>query len=195
MIPRSKAGVAAIACVLSIASLGAGQAGNNPFYGRMAKPKDFDPPKTFANAFSIELPKDWQLVPGHTGTVFLVAEKTKRFQSGAAIVLDYQGLNAPFDPTIIDAFARGVLQDVQSRELSGSSFSEQVLKLDKGPIILIQYDRPSLSGGKDHVTQYSVPTGTTLYHLVCIAPSDELDRWRPIFAHVAASFTILKRGS
>jgi hypothetical protein len=33
-----------------------------------------------------------------------------------------------------------------------------------------------------------MPVGTTLYRLICIAPAAALDKYRPVFAHVAASF-------
>lgn len=181
-------------CLLSI-GVGAAAQGSNPWYGRMPKPKDIDPPKTFADSFSVELPKDWQLVPGHTGTIFLSSEKTKRFESGAAIALEYMRLQAAFDPSVIDQLAPIELKDVQSRELSGTSFTMQVVKDPAKSIILIQYDRPGLSGGKDHVVQYWIPAGMTMYVLVCISPTGEIDKWRPIFAHTAASFTIVKPGS
>jgi hypothetical protein len=195
MIHRAVHGLLTIAlCCLSI-SVGAVKQGSNPWYGRMAKPRDFDPPKTFANTFSIELPKNWQLVPGHTGTVFLVAQNTKRFESGAAIILEYHSLQAAYDPTLIDALAPIEFTDVKSRELSGSNFTQQVLKEADRSLILIQYDRPSLSGSMDHVVQYWIPTGMTMYVLVCIAPSGDTQKWQPIFAHTAASFTILKPGA
>ncbi|HEY2433427.1 MAG TPA: hypothetical protein VGI12_12200 [Vicinamibacterales bacterium] len=194
MAHRTVRGMITLLACCSIAAMASAQTAN-PWYGRMAKPKDFDPPKTFANTFSIELPKDWQLVPGHTGTVFLAAEKTKRYDSGAAIALEYMSLQGAFDASIIDALAPLELKDVQARELSGSSFTQQVVKQEGRPIIIIQYDRPSLSGAKDHVVQYSIPAGTTMYHLICIAPGDELPKWRPVFAHVAATFTPAKAGS
>jgi hypothetical protein len=161
----------------------------------MAKPKDFDPPKVFSNTFQIELPKDWQLVPGHTNTVFLVVEKTKRFQPGAAIALEYQSLQAPVDAAIMQDVGSELLKGVQARELEGTGFTLQVLKAETRSLILIQYDRPNLSSKKDHVAQYSIPMGTTMYHLICIAPSDELDKYRPMFAYAAASFERVKPGS
>lgn len=171
----------------------AGQAPtSDPWYGRMAKPKDFDPPKVFANAFSIELPKDWQLVPGHTGTVFLVAEKTKRFQAGAAITLEYMRLQAPFDPSLLAALAPIELDDVRRREMAGQTFTMEQKMVDGRALIVIQYDRPGLSGAPDHVVQYSFPVGQTMYRLICIAPTAEIQKYRPIFAHAAASFTTLK---
>ena len=180
-----------LAGCLAQASTAAAQL-TDPWYGRMAKPKDLDPPKTFAGTFSIELPKDWQLVAGHTGTVFLVAEKTKRFQYGAAIILEYVQLQAPIDPSIMNALAPIELEDVQKRELSGSRFTQQIKSAEGRQVIVVQYDRPGLSGGSDHVVQYSIPVGTTMYHLICIAPTADLEQYRPLFAHVAASFTPIK---
>ena len=63
------------ACLMQAALLFAQAPRPEDWYGKLSKPKDFDAPKTFSGAFQIELPKDWQLVPGHTGTVFLVVER------------------------------------------------------------------------------------------------------------------------
>jgi hypothetical protein len=166
------------------------------WYGKMSKPKDFDAPKKFSGAFQIELPRDWQLVPGHTGTVFLVAEKTKRFQTGGAIILEYMSLQAPVEPSFLPSVGAELLKDVRARELGGSGFSQQVIRgADGRSIIMIQYDRPSLTGAKDQVVQYSMPIGTTMYHLICIAPVSEILKYRPIFAHTAASFASVSSGT
>jgi hypothetical protein len=195
---RSRSAVRFAACLVAATMIAAplvfAQEGvSDPWFGKMAKSKDIDPPKTFANTFSIELPKDWQLVPGHTNTVFLVAEKTKKFLSGAAITLEYSQLQAAVDPAVLPAVGQLELADIQKRELSGSRFSQQIKSAEGRQVIVIQYDRPSLSGGSDHVVQYSFPVGTTMYHLICIAPTDALEKYRPLFAHAAASFTPINR--
>lgn len=182
--------VLALAALAALAgSAAAQQPSADPWYGRMAKPKDFDPPKQFGKDFSIELPKDWQLVPGHTGTVFLVAEKTKRFQAGAAIMLEYMRLQAPFDAALLKAVAPVELDDVQRRELAGQTFTMDAKMVDRRPLIVIQYDRPGISGAPDHIVQYSFPVGQTMYRLICIAPKADVQKYQPIFAHAAASFT------
>jgi hypothetical protein len=176
------------ACLMQAAPLRA-QPRPEDWYGKMSKPKDFDAPKTFGGTFQIELPRDWQLVPGHTGTVFLVAERTKRFQAGAAIILEYQSLQAAVEPSSLAFVGVELLNDVKTRELAGSGFSQQVIKgADGRSLIMIQYDRPGLSDAKDHVVQYSIPIATTMYHLICIASTTEIQKYRPIFAYAAASF-------
>lgn len=159
------------------------------WYGKLSKPKDFDAPKRFSGTFQIELPRDWQLGPGHTGTVFLVVEKAKRFEQGAAILLEYQSLQTVVEPSILPLVGAELLKDVQARELAGSDFSQQVIPaVDGRSLIMIQYDRPNLAGAKDHVVQYSMPIGKIMYHLICIAPAAQIQKYRPIFAHTAASF-------
>ncbi|HTL46332.1 MAG TPA: hypothetical protein VL262_18490 [Vicinamibacterales bacterium] len=165
----------------------------DPWFGRMSKPKDMDPPKTFANTFSIELPKDWQLAPGHTNTIFEVTEKTKRFLVGATIVLEYSQLQAAVDPSLLPTVGQVQLSELQKRELSGSKFTQQIKSAEGRQAIVIQYDRPGLSGGTDHVVQYSFPVGTTMYYLICISSADQIEKYRPVFAHAAASFTPLKK--
>jgi hypothetical protein len=181
--------VLAAAMVVLAGSAAAQQQPADEWYGRMAKPKDFDAPKSFGNTFKIELPKDWQLVPGHTGTVFLVAEKTKRFDAGGAIILEYMRLQAPVEPSGLDAFAGIEFDDVRSRESAGSAFTVVHKIVDGRPLILIQYDRAGFSGAPDHVVQYMFPVGQTLYNLICIAPKADLKKYQPMFAHAAASFT------
>jgi hypothetical protein len=180
-----------LACLTSVEYTSA-QATPDPWYGRQAKPKNFDSPKVFTGAFSVELPKNWQLAPGHTGTVFSIVEKTKGSEIGALITLEYIRLQAPLEPTLIPKASERELGEVQAREASGKQFSSGVKTGERGPIILVQYDRPGNAGSDDHVVQYSMPYGTTMYRLICIAPAANVEKYRPIFAHVAASFTPLK---
>jgi hypothetical protein len=184
-------GVLVLACLAAVEFTTA-QTPPDPWYGRQVKPKNFDSAKVFTGAFSVELPKDWQLAPGHTGTVFSIVEKTKRSEIGALITLEYMRLQAPLEPALIPKASERELGEVQTREASGKQFSGAVKTGERGPIILIQYDRPGVSGSDDHVVQYSMPTGTTMYRLICIAPTAAVEKYRPIFAHVAASFTPLK---
>lgn len=183
----------AVLTIVSAAPARAQQGVTDPWFGRMQKPKDIDPPKVFANTFSVELPKDWQLVRGHTNTIFVIAEKTKRFLAGAAISLEYSQLQAAVDQSLLPTVGQLELKDIQTRELSGSRFTQQIKSADGRQVIVIQYDRPGFSGGNDHVVQYSFPVGTTMYHLICISSADDIEKYRPLFAHVAASFTPLKK--
>ena len=165
------------------------------WYGRQANPKNIDPPRVFPGAFSIELPKNWQLAPGHTGTIFTIVEKTGRLEAGALITLEYLRLQAPLDPALIAAASERELREVQARELSGKNFTGEAKQGPHGPFVLIHYNRPGLTGSDDHVVQYSLPIETTMYRLICIAPAKTIEKYRAVFAHVAASFTPVRPGS
>ncbi len=173
----------------------AAQGSSDPWYGLQANAKNIDQPRVFTGTFQIALPKNWHMAPGHTGTIFSIVEDTKKWETGGFVTLEYMRLQAPLDPSVIAAFAERELKDVQNRELSGKQFGVAVKNGQLGPIILVQYDRPGISGTDDHVAQYSIPIGVVMYRLICIAPAASIEKYRPVFAHVAASFQPAKPGS
>ena len=192
--PLARFGLSALGLLILLARPTA-QATVDPWFGRQTKPQDFDAPKEFTGTFKIELPKNWQLAPGHTGTIFSLVEKTKKWETGGLITLEYQRLQAPLNPTLIAEAVERQLQEVQKREVSGRQWISGSKSAAFGPIIFMQYDRPGISGHDDHVAQYKMPIGLTMYRLICIAPTASIEKYRPIFAHVAASFALLKAGS
>jgi hypothetical protein len=173
----------------------AAQGTSDPWYGLQANAKNIDQPRVFTGTFQIALPKNWHMAPGHTGTIFSIVEDTKKWETGGFVTLEYMRLQAPLDPSVIAAFAERELKEVQNRELSGKQFGVAVKNGQLGPIILLQYDRPGISGTDDHVAQYSIPIGVVMYRLICIAPAASIEKYRPLFAHVAASFQPAKPGS
>jgi hypothetical protein len=187
-----------LACVIPLVHLAAqgtpAQGAPDPWYSRQARPQNIDEPKTFTGAFRIELPKNWQFAPGHTGTIFSVVEGTKKWATGGLITLEYLRLQVELEPALIPGVGERELKELQSQELSGKRFSGSIKNGPAGPIIFIQYDRPGISGTDDHVVQYSIPIGTTMYRLICIAPTAEIEKYRPMFAHVAYSFSPMKQG-
>jgi hypothetical protein len=171
------------------------QGSADPWYGLQASPKNVDAPKVFTGAFQIALPKNWHMAPGHTGTIFSIVEDTKKWETGGLITLEYMRLQAPLEPSLIPAFGERELKEVALRELRGKQFNVAVKNGQLGPIILVQYDRPGISGTDDHVAQYSIPIGLVMYRLICVAPTASIEKYRPTFAHVAASFQPAKVGS
>ena len=171
------------------------QGSSDPWYGLQPNARNIDAPKVFTGVFQIALPKNWHLAPGHTGTIFSIVEDTKKWETGGLITLEYMRLQAPLEPSLIAAFGERELKEVQNRELSGKQFNVAVKNGQQGPIILVQYNRPGISGTDDHVAQYSIPIGLVMYRLICVAPTASIEKYRPMFAHVAASFQSAKTGS
>ena len=182
------------ASLLAIANPHA-QGSSDPWFGLQTNPKNIDQPRVFTGAFQIALPKNWHMAPGHTGTIFSIVEDTKKWETGGLITLEYMRLQAPLDPSLMAVVGERELKEIQTRELSGKQFSVAVKNGQVGPLILVQYDRPGISGTDDHIAQYSIPIGLVMYRLVCIAPTASVEKYRPMFAHVAASFQLAKAGS
>ena len=180
-----------LACVSSVALVTAQQAAD-PWYALQARPQNFNPPTVFKDTFTIQLPKNWQLAPGFTGTLFSLVEKSRGSEPSALIMLQYNQLQAPLDPALMDGASDFMLKDVQSRELAGKQFARQVKTGPAGPFVMIHYDRPGFYGRSDRVILYGFPVGTTMYRLICIASAADIEKYRPIFAHVAASFRPLQ---
>jgi hypothetical protein len=193
----------AVTCFNAGARPGA-QAPPSEWYGLQANAKNMDPPKVFTGVFQIALPKNWHMAPGHTGTIFSVVEDTKKWETGGLITLEYMQLQGPFetpliaglsDKELIATAGEVELKTVRDRELSGKQFSVSLVARNPRIVFFVQYDRPGISGTDDHVAQYSIPIGLVMYRLICIAPAASIERYRPVFAHVAASFQPAKPGS
>jgi hypothetical protein len=176
------------ACLVPpVAAQPAPQAAADPWYGRIPKTKNFEA-RLFPGAMTIEVPRDWQVLPGHGSTLFAAAEKVKKDQPPAGIVLEYTRLPAAFDPKIASFVGTAELSDVRETEPDGRDFTQQVkTAAEIGPYIFIEYNRPGLAGADDHVVQYSMFSGRVRYRLICIAPAVSVDKYRPTFAHIAAS--------
>src|SRR3954465_4876432 len=182
----------------------AAQGSSDPWYGLQPNLKNIDQPKVFTGAFQIALPKNWHMAPGHTGTIFSVVEDTKKWETAGLITLEYMQLQGPFetpliaglsDKELIATAGEVELKTVRDRELSGKQFSVSLIARNPRIVFFVQYDRPGISGTDDHVAQYSIPIGLVMYRLICIAPAASIEKYRPVFAHVAASFQPAKPGS
>ncbi len=161
----------------------------DPWIRRSASPKDFAVAKLPWRSFSIELPKDWVMAPGHGGTLLTIVEKPKNNQSAASIVLEQMRLAVPLTRNEIDAgLAELEANATRTRDPAGQNFRQQVKEIEGRRIVFVSYTRPGLNG-TDSVVQYAIPSGNVMYRLVCIAPVALMtQRYQATFAHVAASF-------
>jgi hypothetical protein len=161
----------------------------DPWYSRSPRPRDFAVPKISIGNTVIELPRNWQIVPGY-GEVLLTAAERPRGNnpSAAAIVIEQAPLQASLtENDITDALAQAEVRVMQERQPDVQNFDRQLKEVDSRRFILIQYSRTGLTG-RDRVVQYSIPAGNVMFRLICIAPEGQIAAYQPIFAHVAASF-------
>lgn len=174
-------------CLLVLTSVLQAQqpAAADPWFGPSRKPRDFAVPRVRLGNFSVELPKDWQIGPGHSGILLFATERTGNKLPRGAIKLEHQQLFAA--PSVTPEFGELELRLIRDREPSGQGFTQQIKTGGGRQFVFIQYTRPGLLT-TDVVVQYSIPVGAVMYRLICIAPQVDLEEYQPVFAHVASSF-------
>jgi len=162
---------------------------SDPWFGRSTKAGDFYAAKLPWKTFSVELPDDWQLVPGFGATLLTIAEKGRGNQPGAAIVIEHTLNVLPLGPGDVDArLAKNEAEFAQGRDPGAQKVDAQVKDVNNQRFMLIQYSRSGF-GVTDRVAVYVFPTGKVMYRLICIAPEAQVAaKYQEIFAHVASSF-------
>ena len=139
----------------------------DPWFGRSAKARDFSPAKLPWKIFTIELPDDWQMVPGLASTLLTIAERGSGNQPAGAIVIEHTANVLPLGPSDVDArLARNELDFMASRDPAGTKFASEAKEVNNRRFVLIQYSRPGFFG-PDHVAVYVFPTGKAA-RLICI---------------------------
>lgn len=162
---------------------------SDPWYGRSANQKDFVPAVMPWNSLALDLPKkDWQMVPGRGGILFVAAEKTRNNRPGGAIVLEQRKLALPLaDEDINQELAGLEANETLTADPASTAVSHEVKEIDGRKFILVIYTRPGFAG-TDTVVQYSFWFGDVKFRVIGVAPTAQLARYQPIFAHVAATF-------
>jgi hypothetical protein len=161
------------------------QGTSDPWYGPSSKPRDFEPTRAPSTQFGIELPKGWQIIPGHGSILFTATEKSRSDVSTAAIVLEHLQLRSAL--AVSTTVAEVELTSIREREPSGRDFSQQIKNVAGREFIFIQYTRLGLTG-PDRVVQYSILSGSVLYRLICVVSEAQVAKYQSTFAHVASSF-------
>jgi hypothetical protein len=182
--------VVAAMCILLSGGAAVAQTAPDPWFMRSPRARDFEAPKMPLGGFTIELPKDWQLIPGFNTFLLIAAEKTRNNQPVASIVLERWQLADSLE--VNQAMADYLLAEyLKKREPTVQKFDQEVKDVGGRKFVLTRYSRAGLSG-QDGVVDYSIPIGSVLYRVTGIAPAAEIAKYQPIFAHVAFS---LKAGS
>lgn len=158
------------------------------WYGRSLRPKDFVPAVMPWNTLALELPKDWQLVPGRGAILFTVTEKTKTNRPGGAIIIEQKKLPFALSPEQVNAeLADLEAKDVASSDPVSTPVGHELMERDGRRIVFVRYTRPGFAG-QDTVVTYNFVHGDVMFRVVGVAPTAQLSRYQPIFAHVAATF-------
>ena len=186
---------------MGIVAVVAATAGQNPVppaageYGRMAKLEvsSFETPN---RQIRLEYPRrDWQIVPGYNASVVpgatspIVSLMQRKHE--AAIVVEQTKLHQPLAlDDITDLLGQLEAESVKERQPLASDIQPKLVQAGGRRFVIVNYGRQGVTGA-ERIRQYSIPAGADLFRLTCIASASQFARYEQVFAHVAASFTVI----
>lgn len=144
--------------------------------------------QTFQERFTLEYPsKDWEVVAGGTSSLMALTHKKRE----AAVVIEYQPLRLELAPSEIDEhFAKLEVEPVTARQAGATGVAVRLVDIGPAKVIVVDFSRKGISGGPEHVRQYSFPIGKHLYRLVCSSPSASFGKYEPVFTVMAETFRV-----
>ena len=194
------------ACLAAALAIGASVAAASPLsaqdpvqptpgeYGRAAKLASV----MFESAnkqIRFEYPKrDWEIVPranaapvpGASSPVVSLVQKKRE----AAVVVEQTKLHQSLAPDdITDLLGQLEMESVRERQPQASDVKARLVEAGGRRFVILTYARQGVSG-PERVRQYSFAAGVDLFRLTCFAAASQFTRYEPVFAHVAASFTV-----
>jgi hypothetical protein len=188
----SSYGAAAIALLMLVFSAPSTPASTEQglprWLGGGAKAEEYQPFQAPAGKFSLEFPKrDWQTVSG-VGSVIVVFSQAK---TEASVAVEHAGLKQALAPEdITQLFVDLEVQNVKERDAKTGGFRTALRTGSDGRrVIAIDFTRQGLHG-VEQVRQFSLPSGSDLFRLICSASPAVFDRYAPVFEHMAESFKI-----
>lgn len=170
-------------CALATAQPAAAQ--GDPWFARTREPR-MAPFKDPAGRFSLDVPaRDWLRVPGAGSTLLTLTEEDVE----AAVVLEVVPMEVTLAPDDITAlFADLEVRGVRAREKGSEGFVQRIIQTGGRRVAVVEYSRLG-SKGAERVRQYSFPVGDKLFRLACSTRVQQLKKYSPVFAHMAATFT------
>ncbi len=168
-------------------------------YGRAAKLESV----VFESAnkqIRFEYPKrDWEIVPragaamipGATSPIVSLVQRKRE----AAVVVEQTKLHQPLAlDDITDLLSQLEMDSLRERQPQASDVKAKLVEAGGRRFVILTYARQGV-GGPERVRQYSFAAGADLFRLTCVAAASQFARYEPVFAHVAASFTVTAGGT
>jgi hypothetical protein len=153
--------------------------------GKSDEYQTFQPPDA---AFTIEIPrKDWRTVPG-VGSVVVVFSDAK---AEASVALEHARLKQSLEPSeITQLFVDLEVENVKARDAGADGFRTALRTDPDGRrVIAIDFTRTGLKGA-ERVRQFSLPSGSDLFRVICSAAPPQFERYAAVFEHMADTFKI-----
>ena len=155
-----------------------------PWFGR-SKPPTFVEFHDLSGRFTLERPKDWEVVAGAGETVVTFLQKKHEAQ---VVVGHFQMAVALSASEVTDVFANIEASVLKGSQPGATNVVARLDHRDGQPFVIIDYERPGLKG-PERARQYSLPRGQDDFRLSCSASPEKFASYEPIFEHIVKSFT------
>jgi hypothetical protein len=135
--------------------------------------------------YSIEFPKDWRF-----SMIYGASEPIATFVQGkaeAAVVVERARLRQRLEARdVTDVFAQIEADVVKENQPGATDVAAKLTREEGRPIVVIDYTRETL-GGRQRVRQYSIPAGTDLYRITCMAQLNTFARHEAVMAAMVST--------
>jgi hypothetical protein len=134
--------------------------------------------------FTLDYPKDWQVIAGSGDVVVTFAAKNGE----AALVVEHSRLKISLGPDDIDnTFAQIETDVLNERQPKATEVTARIDAVASARAIVIDYARPGLTR-PERARQYSFPIGQELYRLACSTVTVQFPKYDSAFIRMAESF-------
>jgi hypothetical protein len=140
---------------------------------------------TALNGFTVDHPKDWQVLVGVGSSLAVIFNKSK----DAAVAIERLSLAVPLAPNeIIDETAEQEKAEWGRRRPTAKGFSHQFQDLAGTRTIIVDYTQPGARGA-EHVRTYTAIRGADKLRVVCTTMQPLFDKYKETFHRIAFSLT------
>ena len=79
---------------------------------------------------------------------------------------------------------------IKERQPLATDIRPRLVQAGGRRLVIVNYGRQGVTGA-ERIRQYSIPAGGDLFRVTCVASASLFARYEQVFAHVAASFTVI----
>jgi len=145
--------------------------------------------KDMNGRFSLERPKDWEVVAGAGDTVVTFLQKKREAQ---IVVGNFRLARALAADDVTEVFATQVEAPLlKASQPSATNITATLVRRSGQPFVVIDYERPGLKQQRERARQYSLPRGQDNFRINCTSPKDQFAKYEALFEHVVDSFRTL----
>lgn len=143
--------------------------------------------RDLAGRFALEIPaKDWTVIAGGQSTLVVFMQK----KNEATILIELQPMRIALEQSDVNEVYLGYRRDeLLAGVPAAKNLVTAVAEHAGRRVVVLQAEVPAIAG-LDTMRVYVFLEGDKLFRLICRAPQRQFVRYEPLFAQMAASFSL-----